>query len=116
MSEKKTLAIVLAGQSFEIDPFTVGQLEELNIGSFEFKDMQDADSVRDYYARHLSIISTALQDKYPSMTVDVLRKMRVGTRQALTDTVMEILIFSGIWKRLSDKQESPPEGEAQAAA
>lgn len=106
----ETLSITLAGQKFEIQPLTVGQLQDLHIGVVEPIPDDPADSVRQFWSRNIKLIAIALAEAHPQMTEETIRKMRLGTLPAVKQTVEDILVFAGIVEKKGQKS-----GEAQAA-
>jgi hypothetical protein len=117
MSEESSLEITLAGKPFIVRPFTFDQVENLHVLGIDFEAFQNEEETRKYYSRCANIIAEALSVDHPEMKVETLRKMRIGTFPEVRETVHEILIFSGIWKRVapSDTKQEPSTGEASAA-
>lgn len=115
MSESNSLQLSLAGQTFTIQPLTVGQLEELHVGVVTPEGSGPKEKMRSFYERNIEILAVALSSDHPNMTADTIRKMRIGTLQAMTGAVSDILDFSGISKKEDAKPEAAT-GEAQAAA
>lgn len=113
---KATLDIILDGKSYVVRPFTFDQVEQLHVLGVDFEPFDNEENTRKYYSRARDIISAAMIVDHPEMKPETLCKIRVGSFTHIVNTVREIMIFSGIWKRASptDSRE-PATGEAKAA-
>lgn len=106
-----SLTITLAGQSHEIDAFTVGQLADLHVSANEPQlDISTPAGARAFWARNVGIFSAAL-----GKPREEIEKMRLGTFKEVSDAVTDIMVYSGIWTRRKEAEAAAP-GEAQAAA
>lgn len=104
------LTITLAGQKYDIQPLTVGQLQDLHIGVVEPTPTDPVEGTRKWWSRNVALIAIALSSDHPQMTADIVGKMRLGSLTAVKETVDDILDFAGIIER-----KAPKPGEAQAA-
>jgi hypothetical protein len=94
----ESITINLAGTDYEIKELTLGQLE----------DIQSALS-GEPGAMNRKVIAIACEE-YPEITVEKLKKLRLGSIRKVDGIVRSILKFAGY--SLKDK----PEGEAPAGA
>ena len=104
----ETLTIDLAGQKFNIQPFTVGQLQDLHVGAIELLPEDPVENTRKFWDRNIAILVSALCVDHPNINADVIRKMRLGTITAVNSTVREIMFFSGIWTKQESKSGEDP--------
>jgi hypothetical protein len=112
MSVNATAAtITLAGQPYTIQPLTIGQQRDLQIGVTIPPSDDPQENVRRAFDRNLAVILAALSDGYPQITRDALLQMRGSTPQERVAAVNAILEFAGLVART----ETPP-GEAAAGA
>lgn len=95
----ESITIDIAGQHYEIKELTLGQLEEI-----------DAALSGQAAAMNRKVLAAALSEDYPEITIEKVRKMRLGSIKKTDTIVRAILKFAGY--TLKDK----PEGEAQAGA
>jgi hypothetical protein len=106
-----SLTIKLAGQPYDIEAFTVGQLADLHISANEPQlDINTKDGARAFWVRNIGVLSCAL-----GKPREEIEQMRLGTFKQVSDAVTDILVYSGIWARTKAAEADPP-GEAQAAA
>jgi hypothetical protein len=113
MSETETIQIKLAGQTYIVPAFTVGQLADLHIASNEPQlDINTKEGAKAFWARNIAILAVAFADGSPGITPEEVSKKKLGNLKEVNDAVTEIMVFSGIWKR----KEEIASGESQAAA
>lgn len=113
----ETLTITLAGKQYEIRALTVGQLEELHVGVL--RPIRAAEEgVRDFWDQNVKLLVTALSVDHPEITVDVVRKMQLGSVKAVREVVAEVLKFAGIADDVKPeaKPGETPSGETPAGA
>lgn len=104
-------------QSYKVYPFTIGQLEALHLGVMVPDSPDPRENLRLLYERNVGVIVTALQQDNPTVTTEVVRKLRVGSAQVIREAVDDILIFAGIFKRVDPTQpQEAPSGEAAGAS
>lgn len=102
------LTIHLAGQPYEIQELTLGQLE----------DMQDAilkPAAAGAFSKSTNreVLAIALREDHPSLTLDALGKLRLGSIKKLDETVRSVLQFAG-FRTDAEKPAERPSGEAVA--
>lgn len=113
-----SITITLAEKQFSIQPLTVGQLEEMHVGLLLPPNADPSEGVKDWWQQTREIIVTALCEDHPDMTMDVVKKMRLGTLKVVRETREQILIFAGFQDKPKEgtPQGEAPQGEATAAA
>lgn len=95
----QTITLQLCQREFIVQPFTVGQVEDIS-------EILTRDAPKKTMNRE--IIAVALAEDYPDITLESVRKMRLGTTRAIASAVREILLFG-------EFIEEKPSGEAQGA-
>lgn len=108
-----TLKFKLGDREFEVRPLTIGQLEDLDVAVTLEDSTDPQENTRRSFRRMRMAIAAAVEEDYPDVTEDVIKKMRV-TRDELLGCYISILQFSGLKRR--GKDAKPGEGEAPAAA
>lgn len=102
----ESITINLAGQDYEIKELTLGQLEEIQEAL-----VKAPETGRIRSERNREIIAIACSEDHPDITVEKLRKMRLGSIRKVDEVTTAILKFSGY-----HVSEDKPQGESLAGA
>lgn len=113
MAENKQ-TLQLGSETYEVTlPPTVGQYIDVRV---VFAAPEKADPVAEakrIFERALEVIAIVLREDYPEVTVETLRKLRVGPEVGYNPCYLECLKLLGLSLKKADE---PGEAEAEAAA
>ena len=104
------LTITLAGKEYEIQPLTIGQLEDLHIGILKIPSADPVEGGKEFWAQQLDTIVAALKVDHPEMTAEVIRKMRLGSLKDIKTQVNAILRYAGL---IDVEPKAPAAGGAE---